>query len=565
MKLLCKRIKKSRKIKNKHCSLILEWEETMLYLNKESISQKEEWEKIDVEYPTFDYQKMIEISKKSPKWVHFGIGNIFRAFLASVEHDILNTGEVGGGIIAVEVHDREILEKVYKPHDNLSILVIMNGDGSIEKKIISSISESLFGDPSDKIDWNRLQEIFSSPTLQMASFTITEKGYSIKNFDNELLPEVKWDMQNGIENPRSMMGKLVSLMYTRFKAGKYPISLVSMDNLARNGEKLQHAVRQICEQWVNDRLVEKEFLDYMDNEKKVAFPWTMIDKITPRPAKSVENKLSELGMSGNEIVITAKDTHIAAFVNAEKPQYLVIEDKFPNAHPPLQNAGVIFTDRKTVEKTDKMKVCTCLNPLMTTLAVFGCVLGYTLMADEMKDPYLNRLVRKIGYDEGMKVVADPKVINPKDFIDEAVHMRLTNVYMPDTPQRVATDTSQKVNRFGETIKSYAKRTDLDEKTLTYIPLAIAGWCRYLMGVDDNNKTFKLSTDPMLSELCSYVSKLEVGKPETVGDNLKPILSNKRIFGADLYEMGLGEKIEGFVQELIKEQGAVRATLEKYLK
>ncbi len=86
-----------------------------------------------------------------------------------------------------------------------------------------------------------------------------------------------------------------------------------------------------------------------------------------------------------------------------------------------------------------------------------------------------------------------------------------------------------------------------------------------MGVDDNNKTFKLSTDPMLSELCSYVSKLEVGKPETVGDNLKPILSNKGIFGADLYEMGLGEKIEGFVQELIKEQGAVKATLEKYLK
>lgn len=28
----------------------------------------------------FDYEKMIKKSRETPKWVHFGIGNIFRPF-----------------------------------------------------------------------------------------------------------------------------------------------------------------------------------------------------------------------------------------------------------------------------------------------------------------------------------------------------------------------------------------------------------------------------------------------------------------------------------------------------
>jgi fructuronate reductase len=201
---------------------------------------------------------------------------------------------------------------------------------------------------------------------------------------------------------------------------------------------------------------------------------------------------------------------------------------------------------------------------MTTLAVFGCTMGYTLMADEMKNPYLNKLVRKIGYDEGLPVVTDPKVICPKDFIDEAVNVRLTNIYMPDTPQRVATDTSQKVARFGETIKLYLKSETLDPLDLVYIPLAIAGWCRYLMAVDDAGNSFSLSTDPLMEELQKNISYLKLGDSDSVGENLHPILSNTEIFGLDLYEAGLGKRIEAMVGELIAGPGAVANTLERYL-
>jgi len=212
-----------------------------------------------------------------------------------------------------------------------------------------------------------------------------------------------------------------------------------------------------------------------------------------------------------------------------------------------------------------MKVCTCLNPLHTALAIFGCLLKFNLIADEMKDPQLKKLVRKIGYDEGMPVVVNPKIFNPKDFIKEVIEVRLPNPYIPDTPQRIVSDTSQKIGiRFGETIKSYVQRKDLDPKNLKYIPLAIAGWCRYLMAIDDNGEKMQLSSDPLLSTLKTYVSEIKLGNTEKVGNKLKPILSNEDIFGLNLYDIGLGEKIEGYFNEMISGIDAVRLTLEKYL-
>ena len=130
-----------------------------------------------------------------------------------------------------------------------------------------------------------------------------------------------------------------------------------------------------------------------------------------------------------------------------------------------------------------MKVCTCLNPLHTALAVYGCLLGYTLISEEMKDPQLKKMVEIIGYREGLPVVVDPGVLDPREFIDTVVKVRIPNVFMPDTPQRIATDTSQKLAiRFGETIKAYQKRPDLSVSDLKIIPLVFAGWLRYVMGI-----------------------------------------------------------------------------------
>lgn len=143
--------------------------------------------------------------------------------------------------------------------------------------------------------------------------------------------------------------------------------------------------------------MQKGFVSYLNDETKVSFPWTMIDKITPRPDEAVRDILKADGVEGMDRIVTARGTYASAFVNAEECEYLVIEDKFPAGRPQLERAGFLFADRETVEKTERMKVCTCLNPLHTALAVYGCLLGYERISEEMKDETLVRLIRGIGY------------------------------------------------------------------------------------------------------------------------------------------------------------------------
>jgi len=160
---------------------------------------------------------------------------------------------------------------------------------------------------------------------------------------------------------------------------------------------------------------------------------------------------------------------------------------------------------------------------------------------------------------------DPKILSPKSFIDEVMEKRLPNPFVPDTPQRIATDTSQKVAiRFGETIKSYIAREDLNVTDLTYVPLAIAGWLRYLLAVDDNGNAFECSSDPMLETLQKQLSGVKLGDPASAQGKLEAILTNDTLFGTDLVKCGLSGKIEAMFAEMLAGPGAVRATLVKYL-
>lgn len=544
-------------------------------LNMESLKDKEAWKKSGTVLPKFDIEAMRKETEKNPVWVHFGAGNIFRGFIAQIQQQLLDEGKQKTGIIAAETFDFDVIRKIYRPFDNLTMLVLLNPDGKLDKQVIGSIAEGIEADSGNAGQFGKLKCIFRNPSLQMISFTITEKGYALKNMDGNYFPVVQADLKAGPAAPHHAMSVVAAMLYERFKAGKYPLAVVSMDNCSHNGEKLKAGVSAIAKVWVENGLAEKEFYDYVNAEKEVTFPWSMIDRITPRPADEVEKTLEESGFEDMQPVITDKHTYIAPFVNTEIPHYLVIEDRFPNGRPPLEDVqGVYLTDRNTVNLSERMKVTTCLNPLHTALAVYGCLLGYTSISSEMKDPQLTELIKRIGYDEGLPVVQDPGILNPKDFIDEVIEKRLPNPFIPDTPQRIATDTSQKVGvRYGETIKSYLASQERDVKNLTYIPLAIAGWCRYLLGIDDQGKKMELSSDPMLPALQEYLKNIKIGTPEASGDAkdardvkaaLKPILSNKNIFGTDLYADGIGDKVETMFEEEIAGTGAVRSTLKKYL-
>ena len=539
----------------------------IMKLSTEGLKNQQEWLEKGYHLPQYDRAAMIAETRENPVWVHFGAGNIFRAFQANLAQRLLEEGSAKAGITVCEGFDYEIVEKQYRPHDDLSVLVTLKADGTIEKSVIGSIGESTILDSENDAEYTRLKEIFSRDSLQLCTFTVTEKGYSLVNGKGEELPAVTADFAAGPEKPQSYIGKVVSLLYTRYLSGKKPIAMVSTDNCSHNGEKLYAAVMAFAKAWIANGLAEKGFEEYLNDESKVSFPWSMIDKITPRPDASVEEMLRKDGLEDLDPVVTSKKTWVAPFVNAEETEYLVIEDKFPNGRPALEKVGVIFTDRDTVNNVERMKVTTCLNPLHTALAVYGCILGYTKISDEMKDTELVNLVNTLGYKEGLPVVVNPGVLDPKEFIDTVLQVRVPNPFMPDTPQRIATDTSQKLGiRYGETIKSYVADADLNVTGLTMIPLVQAGWLRYLMAVDDNGNAFEPSPDPLLEEAQKYVAEFKLGESYSeaaIAEKVMPLLKNAQIFGVDLEEVGLAGKVISFFAELIAGVGAVRETLKKY--
>ena len=84
---------------------------------------------------------------------------------------------------------------------------------------------------------------------------------------------------------------------------------------------------------------------------------------------------------------------------------------------------MIFTSRDIVEKAEAMKVSTCLNPLHTALAVYGCLLSFDKINEEMKDPDLVNLISGLSYKEGLPVVVNPEIIDPRTFLDTVINER----------------------------------------------------------------------------------------------------------------------------------------------
>ena len=541
-------------------------EEQTMKLTMAGIKDREAWEKAGIQLPGYDVEEVSEKARKSPRWVHFGIGNIFRVFIGGIADGLLEEGALDRGLTCVETFDYDVADKIYAPYDNLGVSVILHGDGTRDYKVLGALAEAVKAQSSNEKQWNRLKEIFAAPSLQLVSFTITEKGYALQKADGTWFPFVEADIKNGPAKATGAMAVLTAMLYERYQAGKYPLALVSMDNCSQNGARLRQSVLTMAEEWKKTGYVDDGFLAYVSDEKTIAFPWTMIDKITPRPSEQIAADLEALGVEDMQPVITAKKTYIAPFVNAEKPQYLVIEDSFPNGRPALEKGfGVYMADRKTVNLAERMKVTVCLNPVHSATGPLGVALGYELFAHMLNtDADMMKMARMVAYDEGLPVVQDPGILSPQAFVDELFNDRFPNEYLGDTNLRLAVDVSQMVGiRFGETIKAYVEKYG-DASRLTALPLGIAGWLRYMLAVNDAGKKYELAPDPMNEEIQEQLKDIVVGQPETFTDQLRPILSNERLFFIDLYKAGVGEKVENMFREMIAGPGAIKATIHKYV-
>ena len=542
----------------------------MLHLSDEIHNKTAAWQEAGVTLPTYDIEAMRQATKRSPTWVHFGAGNLFRAVHAPIAQQLLDSGATDRGILVAESFDPAIVDQAYTPFDDRYLQVILKADGSMKTSLVASVAGAypLGEDPKPLRD---LRLVFRNPSLQMVTTTITEKGYALVDSQGRPLPWIAPEFEGGPDKAKSAIAVITALLLERYQAGALPLALVSTDNFSRNGERFGQAVRQMADEWIGRGLAEKGFGDYLRDKNKITFPLTMIDRITPNPDKEVGRRLKALGIADAEPFRTRGGTAMAPYANTEETWYWVVEDDFPAGRPPLEKAGVYMADKDTVNAADQMKVTTCLNPLHTALAVFGMLLGYPTMSKTIADPDLKALVTRLGYVEGLPVVEDPGIFSPKEFLRQVIEIRVPNPGLPDTPARICADTSQKIPvRYGITISKYIRAKDLDTADLEAIPLIIAAWLRLLIGsdgngTDDAGRPVKLSPDPRLEELQRILVDIPLNgsaKKETLTTTIKSILADTSIFGTDLNTTPLADKIETFLTAMCQGNGAVASTLHK---
>ena len=95
-------------------------------LTLDGIKDRQAWENAGIKLPGYDVEAVSKKAKEAPGWVHFGIGNIFRVFIGGIADGLLEEGVLDRGITCVETFDYDVIDKIYKPYDNLSLSVILH-------------------------------------------------------------------------------------------------------------------------------------------------------------------------------------------------------------------------------------------------------------------------------------------------------------------------------------------------------------------------------------------------------------------------------------------------------
>ena len=150
-------------------------------LNNSELKNKEVWESKGYKIISYDRDKVIETTHNNPTWVHFGAGNIFRIFPAKLCQRLIESGDMSTGIVVGEGFDYEIISKAYAPFDNMTLMVTLKADGTIDKEVIGihlTISLKRSGSALTKLShllhfrWCRLQLLKKDMRLKILKANI---------------------------------------------------------------------------------------------------------------------------------------------------------------------------------------------------------------------------------------------------------------------------------------------------------------------------------------------------------------------------------------------------------
>jgi mannitol 2-dehydrogenase len=373
---------------------------------------------LEVSHPTYDR------SMASVGIVHFGFGNFHRSHQALYLDRLMETGRgLDWGICGVGVLPRDVrMRDVMRTQDELFTVVLRHPDGSLEPRVVGSVLEYLFGPDDPEAVYARLCD----PHVRVVTLTVTEGGY-LKNaatgrFDVDG-PDVTHDVQH-LDAPHTAFAYIVEALRRRRDAGLEPFTVLSCDNLQGNGTVARQAVVGLA------NLVDPALADWIG--ERVAFPNCMVDRITPSTTDSDRESLAaQFGIQDEWPV------------PAEPFTQWIVEDRFPQGRPSLEEVGVQFVS--DVEPYELMKL-RLLNASHQALAYLGAPLGYVLVHDAMGDDLVRCFLERYMAEEAAPTLGDLPGIDLEAYMATLIE-RFANPGIRDTLVRLATDGGNRMATF----------------------------------------------------------------------------------------------------------------------
>lgn len=446
--------------------------------------------------PTYDRSKLVS------RIVHLGFGAFHRAHQA-VYADIL-AAEHGSDWGYTEVNliggEQQIADLNHQ--DNLYTVAEMSAD-AWTARVVGVVKEALHAQV-DGLD--TVLAKMCEPQVAIVSLTITEKGYCHSPASGQLMldhPFIAADIQNP-HQPKSAPGVVVEALARRRAAGLPAFSVMSCDNMPENGHVMRNVVCAYA------RAIDAGLADWI--ESHVTFPSTMVDRIVPAVTPDTLDKIEQL-----------TGVRDPAGVACEPLRQWVIEDNFVAGRPAWEKAGAELVSDVIPFEEMKLRM---LNGSHSFLAYLGYLAGYEHINDCMSDENYRRAAHDLMLNEQAPTLKVQNVDLAR-YADLLI-ARYTNPALRHRTWQIAMDGSQKLpQRMLDSVRWHLA----DNSSFTLLTLGVAGWMRYVGGVDEKGNKIEVS-DPLLPVIQAAVQGSEEGE-----SRVKALLAIEAIFGQDLPQNG----------------------------
>jgi mannitol 2-dehydrogenase len=404
-----------------------------------------------------------------PGIVHIGVGGFHRSHQAVYLDRLAEAGiSTGWGVLGVGVRSGGSRGDLLRQNCLYSVLE-RSPDGD-RARVVGSLLDYLYV-PQEP---GRALAALTSSETKIVSLTVTGDGY-------------------GSEEPVPRF--LAEALRLRREAGVPPFTVLSCDNLPGNGATARQAV--VAYARLRD---EERFADWVETE--VAFPATVVDRITPGTEAAHQEVLErEFGI------------HDRCPVVSEDFTQWIVEDDFCNERPPLEEVGVQFVPDVRPYELHKKRL---LNGSHSAIGYLGHLSGHDRIDDALADPLLRGFVESL-MDEVAPLL--PEVLGlDVDTYRATLLERFGNPRIGDRLQRLCGRGSTKMPAYLLPSLGEAVKEGLPHETLT---LALAAWIRYLTGVDFASKEIDVQ-DARWDEL-KPLARAAAADP-------RPLLEVRDIFG-----------------------------------